>query len=105
MERLDEEKIELLRRWGEGLDQDEREEMRAAGRAILLLIEEIDRLHVDLWNERTRAAPAASPFEAAEGGLETPAPDVESSLRARLRRLGRRKSEESSGLEPEGEPL
>lgn len=103
MERLDEEKIELLRRWGEGLDQDEREEMRAAGRAILLLIDEIDRLHVDLWSERTSTPPAATPFEAVEGELE--APDVESSLRARLRRLGRRKSEEPSGLEPEGEPL
>jgi hypothetical protein len=105
MERLDEEKIELLRRWGEGLDQDEREEMRAAGRAILLLIDEIDRLHVDIWSERTSAQPAAGPFEAVEDELEAPAPDVESSLRARLRRLGRRKSEEPSGLEPEGEPL
>jgi hypothetical protein len=101
MERLDEEKIELLRRWGEGLDQDDREEMRAAGRAILLLIEEIDRLHIDLWNERT-AGEAAAPVE---GELEVPVPDVESSLRARLRRLGRRRSEEPSGLEPEGEPL
>ena len=105
MERLDEEKIELLRRWGEGLDQDEREEMRAAGRAILLLIEEVDRLHVDLWNVRTSASPAGAPFDAAEDELEASAPDVESSLRARLRRLGRRKTEESSGLEPEGEPL
>ena len=105
MEHLDEEKIELLRRWGEGLDQDEREEMRAAGRAILLLIEEIDRLHVDLWNVRTSASPAEAPFDAVEDEFEAPAPDVESSLRARLRRLGRRKSEESSGLEPEGEPL
>ena len=33
MERLDEEKIELLRRWGEGLEGDYREETRAAGRA------------------------------------------------------------------------
>ena len=105
MERLDEEKIELLRRWGEGLDQDEREEMRAAGRAILLLIEEIDRLHVDLWNERTGAQAAPVPFEAVEGELEAPARDIESSLGARLRRLGRKKTEESSGLEPEGEPL
>lgn len=103
MERLDEEKIELLRRWGEGLDQDEREEMRAAGRAILLLIEEIDRLHVDLWNER--ASGRAAPVAAVEGELEAPAPDVETSLRARLRRLGRRRTEEPSPLEPEGEPL
>ena len=104
MERLDEEKIELLRRWGEGLEQDEREETRAAGRAILLLVEEIDRLHVDLWNERTSGQPA--PGEAVEGELDgSGPPDVESSLRARLKRLGRRRAEEPSPLEPEGEPL
>jgi hypothetical protein len=89
MEHLDEEKIELLRRWGEGLQRDEREEIRAAGRAILLLIEEIDQLHVELWNERT-AGRAVAPFE--DELLET-APDVESSLRARLRQLRRRRSE------------
>lgn len=89
MEHLDEEKIELLRRWGEGLQRDEREEIRAAGRAILLLIEEIDQLHVELWNERTAGravAPSGDEF------VET-APDVESSLRARLRQLRRRRSE------------
>lgn len=100
MERLDEEKIELLRRWGEGLEGDDREETRAAGRAILLLIEEIDRLHIDLWNERTPALAAAAPEE----GFEPAAPDVQSSLRARLRQLRRRRSEEPSPLEPEGEP-
>jgi hypothetical protein len=98
MERLDEEKIELLRRWGEGLEHDEREETRAAGRAILLLVEEIDRLHVDLWNERTSRQPATD--EAVEDELETPPGDVEKSLRARLRRLGRRRDEDSSALEP-----
>ena len=104
MERLDEEKIELLRRWGEGLEHDEREETRAAGRAILLLVEEIDRLHVDLWNERSSGQPTVT--EAVEGELEAPAPpDVESSLRARLRRLGRRRTEEPSPLAPEGEPF
>jgi hypothetical protein len=95
VERLDEEKIELLRRWGEGLEQDDREETRAAGRAILLLIEEIDRLHIDLWNERS-----PGPVAPVEGELEAPAGDVETSLRARLKRLGRRRAEEPSALEP-----
>mgnify|MGYP003292293471 CR=1 FL=1 len=99
MDRLDEEKIELLRRWGEGLEGDHREETRAAGRAILLLIEEIDRLHIDLWNERTPALAAA----ALEDEFEA-APDVDTSLRARLRQLRRRRSEEPSAFEPEGEP-
>src|SRR5437763_12876983 len=49
---LDEEKLETLCRWGEGLTRDGREEVAAAGRAILMLVEEIERLHVDLWNAR-----------------------------------------------------
>lgn len=51
-ERLDEERLEILRSWGAGLASDPREELRAAGKAITVLIEEIDRLHVDLWNGR-----------------------------------------------------
>ena len=52
VERLDEERIEMLRSWGEGLSASDRDELRAAGRAILMLIEEIDRLEADIWNER-----------------------------------------------------
>ena len=84
--RLDEEKIELLRRWGEGLEHDGREELRAAGRAILLLIEEIERLHVDLWSER-----------AAEDAQPIGEPEIHSSLLARLGHFGR-----GSGSEPAG---
>lgn len=51
-ERLDEERLETLRAWGAGLESDGREELRAAGRAITILAEEIDRLHVDLWHTR-----------------------------------------------------
>lgn len=51
-QRLDEEKVETLRLWGEGLQSDPREEVRAAGRAITLLVEEIEALNVDLWNVR-----------------------------------------------------
>ena len=52
--RLDEAKIDILRIWGEGLSGDPREEVRAAGQAITLLVEEIERLNVDLWNERAQ---------------------------------------------------
>ena len=55
-ERLDDERIEILRTWGAGLSSDAREELRAAGKAITVLIDEIDRLHVDLWNARARPA-------------------------------------------------
>jgi hypothetical protein len=57
MDRLDEEKLELLRTWGEGLLADGRDELRAAGRAILLLVEEVELLNVDLWHERQAAVP------------------------------------------------
>ena len=64
---LDEEKLETLRRWGEGLTRDRREEVAAAGRAILMLVEEIERLHVDLWNTRQlfRQAQPSSTYEQA----------------------------------------
>jgi len=52
VDRLDEEKIEILRGWGLGLASDDREELRAAGKAITVLIEEIDHLQIDLWNAR-----------------------------------------------------
>ena len=59
VERLDEERIEMLRSWGAGLSTSDRDELRAAGRAILMLIEEIDRLEADIWNERAAAIQAA----------------------------------------------
>ena len=51
-ERLDEAKLATLRLWAEGLARDERDEMRAAARAILLLIDDVESLHVDLWHAR-----------------------------------------------------
>ncbi len=56
MDRLDEEKLEMLRTWGEGLLNDGRDELRAAGRAIMMLVEEIELLHVDLWHARQDTA-------------------------------------------------
>ena len=43
--------LEQLRRWGEGLRGDPREEVAAAGRAIVLLVEEVERLTLAAWNE------------------------------------------------------
>ncbi len=74
-QRLDEEKIETLRAWGEGLQADLREEVRAAGRAITLLVEEIERLNVDLWN--ARAGGLDGPFKADENRrLPPPLPEL-----------------------------
>jgi hypothetical protein len=70
-DRLDEERLEILRSWGAGLASDDREELRAAGKAITVLIEEIDRLQVDLWSarvERQSSAEAVEPLIAATQG-------------------------------------
>lgn len=81
VERLDEERLETLRNWGAGLSTNARDELRAAGKAILMLVDEIDRLEVDLWNARaaaTEAAAAAAARAAAPepepAGAEPPAP-------------------------------
>jgi hypothetical protein len=52
VERLDEERLEMLRSWGTGLSTSARDELRAAGKAILMLIDEVERLQVDVWNAR-----------------------------------------------------
>lgn len=60
VERLDEERLETLRNWGAGLSTNARDELRAAGKAILMLVDEIDRLEADLWNARADAKEAAA---------------------------------------------
>ena len=85
--RLDSEQIETLRAWGAGLATDEREEVRAAGKAITLLVDEIDRLNIDLWTVRTT------------GETDRPADEPEQSLGTALRdRLRRRAPRSEQGL-------
>jgi|SRR5581483_2469217 len=102
--RLDEEKLEALRSWGERLRNAGGEESAAVGRAILMLVEEIDRLHMDLWHARMEPAagellPTAEPTEEEEQ-------PVTSSLQARLHRVLRRDSGSAPGPveEPRSEP-
>ena len=49
---LDEDKLEALRRWGQALRDADSEERAAAGRAILMLLEEVDRLRLELLRTR-----------------------------------------------------
>jgi hypothetical protein len=94
--RLDAEKLEELRSWGEKLRQTRGEESAAVGRAILMLVEEIDRLHIDLWHARLQPSgrePVAND-ETAEDG-EEPEP-VAATLHTRLRRLLRRESDSAA---------
>jgi hypothetical protein len=69
IDRLDEERLEILRSWGLGLASDDREELRAAGKAITVLIEEIDRLQVDLWNARAVEREPGEPLVVAAQGV------------------------------------
>lgn len=55
VDRLDEERLEILRTWGSGLSTNARDELRAAGKAIVMLVEEIDHLQADVWNARAEA--------------------------------------------------
>lgn len=75
IDRLDEQRLEILRGWGAGLASDDREELRAAGKAITVLIEEIDQLQVDLWNARVEQRDLTRPLVAPSQGAP---------LRARL---------------------
>jgi hypothetical protein len=85
-DRLDSEQIEVLRAWGAGLASDERDEVRAAGKAITLLVDEIDRLNIDLWNLRAGGEPTVEP---------PPEPTMGSALRDRLRRRTSRSEQPS----------
>jgi hypothetical protein len=83
-DRLDESKIEQLRAWGAGLLADGNHEFRATGRAILLLIEEIERLHIDLWNAKTTQEPDQPDKADRDGQLQA---SLDRTLRARLSRV------------------
>ena len=84
--RLDEEKLEQLQRWGAGLAAAENQELRATGKAIHLLIEEIEALHVELWNTKTAVSMNAEADADGDAGEVS----LNRALGARLRRLGRR---------------
>jgi hypothetical protein len=81
-ERLAEERLEVLRNWGTGLSASGRDELRAAGKAIVMLVEEIDRLQADVWmagevaaqRARREAEAAPEPVEAEDAHEQDGAP-------------------------------
>jgi LmbE family N-acetylglucosaminyl deacetylase len=90
---LDEDKLRTLANWATGLREDPRPEVGAAGRAIEMLIEEVERLHVLLWDRQLfpadHAAGAAVVAEAvaddaAEGDAALESAGLEDSLRRRI---------------------
>jgi hypothetical protein len=80
--------FEEVRRWGEGLRRDEREDMRAAGEAIRLLCAEIERIGRELSAARAAMAAESSDSETDEGDdtLSDEPGLFEASLRSRLQR-------------------
>jgi hypothetical protein len=98
--RLDEDKLEALRHWGQGLRQAGSEKDTAAGRAILMLIDEIERLHIELEGARRQLSrvTAVPPRDEPVEDVEEPFP---STLHRRLQRVLRRESDASSGSRPE----
>jgi len=85
---LDEEKLEALRSWGERLRQASGEESAAVGRAIVMLVEEIDRLHIELWHARMKLR-EEEPV-ATDGATEVQEEPVAARLHTRLRQALRR---------------
>lgn len=81
-DRLDEERLEILRSWGVGLSSDSREELRAAGKAITILVEEIERLHVELWHAKEAPSPPTDEESRPEAA---PAPGSSQALATSLR--------------------
>ena len=94
-EQLDAEKLQTLSHWAAGLRTDPRGEVAAAGRAIELLIEEVERLHVLLWGRQLYPEQPAATLEdvwnaaptAAAAAAAPPADgEIGETLRGRLRR-------------------
>jgi hypothetical protein len=89
--RLDEDKLEQLQRWGAGLASAENQELRATGKAILLLIEEVEALHVELWNAKTAVAAVDDTGPEAAEDEEV---SLDRTLGGRLRRLRLRSADD-----------
>jgi hypothetical protein len=103
---LDDDKLEALRRWGQGLRDAGGEEHAAVGRAILMLIEEIERLRLELLHTREQSTREDLATGEVDGESDEP---LVSTLRGRLPQAARRDSEgtrprtgvESSPTSPE----
>ena len=88
--RLDEEKLEELRRWGQALRGSGDEGSVAAGRAILMLIEELEWVRLELLRAREQ-------LEVDPGTGDA----VASTLHERLQRTLDQDSDQSPAAQPE----
>lgn len=95
--RLDEEKLEELRRWGEALRETGDEGSVAAGRAILMLIEELERSRLELSRTRGQLDRRDPVSNDDVDSRET----VASALDARLHQVLDQDSDQSPAAQPE----
>jgi len=85
---LDDDKLSMLAKWAAGLRDDQRAEVAAAGRAIEMLIDEVERLNVLIWERRLDTGEAG--LAQIWHGAEAPgAADVSPTLGDRLRNRAR----------------
>lgn len=78
---MNDEKLSLLAKWASGLQRDTRAEVAAAGRAIAMLIDEVERLNVLMWEGPLNRVPTT--LEPQDDGAVGPE-DLAQRLRARL---------------------
>ena len=78
--------FEEIQRWGDGLRRDEREDMRAAGEAIRLLSEEIERIGRELIAAKQALEPEEPEVAEVDDTLSDEPELIDSSLRTRLQR-------------------
>ena len=76
----------------EGLERDERNEVAAAGRAILMLVDEIERLHVLMWDrhlypEQMTGRPLSERLQGRVRGDPGEAPDFDAAEKSLMRRV------------------
>jgi hypothetical protein len=95
--RFDEDKLEALRRWGQGLRQASSEDYAAAGRAILMLIEEIERLRLEHARTREQLSHLTRVADAAAAGAGEP---VAATLHGRVQRVLARDPDSSPEKRP-----
>ena len=95
---LDESKLEELRRWGQALREARSEESVAAGRAILMLIEELEQLRLKLRLAGVRPDGAAVADTEIDPGTEEAAA---AALHERLQRMLSQNSDETPEARPE----
>ena len=86
---LDDDKLSMLAKWAAGLRDDQRAEVAAAGRAIEMLIDEVERLNVLIWERRLDTGGEAGLAQIWQGAEAPGGEDVSQTLGDRLRNRAR----------------